>query len=111
MSDPNKKAIYDRYGHEGLKNGGGESNFHFGGGFGVDPFEIFKEFFGDDDGFFGFGKSKKKKNPFGFGFDDDDFFGSGFGSGSSFSSFSSSSGGFGGFGGTSKSVSTSTTIK
>ncbi|CAD8162296.1 unnamed protein product [Paramecium pentaurelia] len=131
LSDKDKRAIYDRYGHEGLKNGGGgASSFQgfrgFGGfGDGFDPFKQFESFFQnfgmDDDelGFF-FGRKGSKKNsnnsqrsPFGFGgfggfggFDDDDFMGMG---GGSFQSFSSSNFG-GGFGG-STSISTSTTIQ
>ncbi len=51
LSDPNKKSMYDRFGHDGLKGGG------FGGGF-HDPFDIFREVFGSGfgsifDDFFG----------------------------------------------------------
>ncbi|CAD8080731.1 unnamed protein product [Paramecium sonneborni] len=133
LSDKDKRAIYDRYGHEGLKNGGGSqfqgfSGFGGFGGFGdgFDPFKQFESFFknfgmdeDDDMGFF-FGRNGSKKNsnnsqrsPFGFGgfgafggFGDDDFFGGG---GGSFQSFSSSNFG-GGFGG-GTSISTSTTIQ
>lgn len=64
LSDKNKKAIYDQYGEEGLKNGGGGmgggggsggatySNFHFSRS---DPFDIFNKFFGGKDPFGGFG--------------------------------------------------------
>ncbi|MBZ7986772.1 molecular chaperone DnaJ [Campylobacter canadensis] len=45
LSDENKRAMYDRYGEDGLKSQGG-----FGGGFGgFSSFEdIFSSFFGDD---------------------------------------------------------------
>jgi molecular chaperone DnaJ len=51
LSDPNKKNLYDQYGHDGLKAGS------FGGGF-HDPFDIFREVFGSGfgsifDDFFG----------------------------------------------------------
>lgn len=50
LSDDNKRATYDRFGHAGLnKSGSG-----FGGGFsgfGRDPFEIFEEVFGGLGGF------------------------------------------------------------
>ncbi|VEU22803.1 DEKNAAC103861 [Brettanomyces naardenensis] len=43
LNDPDKRAVYDRYGEEGLKNGGpGGAQ---GGGRG-DPFDIFANFFG-----------------------------------------------------------------
>lgn len=45
LTDPSKREIFDRYGEEGLKNGGG-------GGFGFfpdpDPFNIFRDVFGDE---------------------------------------------------------------
>lgn len=82
LSDPEKKQIYDKYGEEGLKRGGGGgSGFHQ-----IDPETIFRQFFGDS--FFGrssFGRGFE--SPFGnttffrmgSGFDDDDdFFGRGF---------------------------------
>lgn len=42
LSDPNKKARYDRFGHAGVSGAGGSS-----GGFGgfADPFDLFREFF------------------------------------------------------------------
>lgn len=48
LSDPNKRAAYDRYGHAGLQGGG------MGAGAGFDPsaFQDFSDIFGD---FFGFG--------------------------------------------------------
>ena len=42
LSDPERRAIYDRYGHEGLRSGGYEPNF---GGFGSVA-DIFDAFFG-----------------------------------------------------------------
>lgn len=51
LSDDNKRATYDRYGEEGLKNAGFDTNGPFAGGFG-DINDIFESFFG---GFGGFG--------------------------------------------------------
>ncbi|PVV01813.1 hypothetical protein BB560_003755, partial [Smittium megazygosporum] len=53
LTDSEKRRIYDRYGEEGLKQGGG-------GGGGGHFHDFFDSFFGDNDGFFGF-------NPFGGG--------------------------------------------
>src|SRR5262249_6655491 len=47
LSDPDKKARYDRYGHAGLQGGGLPD---FGGG--QSPFDLFSQLFGD---FFGGG--------------------------------------------------------
>lgn len=41
LSDKEKRSIYDKFGHEGLKNQGG-----FGGGAHHDPFDMFARFFG-----------------------------------------------------------------
>lgn len=61
LKDKDKRAIYDKYGEEGLKGhpsfGGcagqgmpaGFTTFTFGG----DPFKTFKDFFGDEDPFKG----------------------------------------------------------
>jgi molecular chaperone DnaJ len=57
LRDQNKKNLYDRFGHDGLKGGGMGGGFH-------DPFDIFREVFGG-----------------GFGSIFDDFFGSGSGRG------------------------------
>jgi DnaJ-class molecular chaperone len=73
LSDEKKRETYDRYGKEGLKEGGGgtgESGFGFSGfsGGGRSGFsfkhaeDIFREFFGGHDPFSGF-------------MDEDDFFG------------------------------------
>ncbi|MEG1586563.1 MAG: molecular chaperone DnaJ [Bacteroidales bacterium] len=43
LSDENKRSRYDRYGHQ-MGNGGGFGGFDFGGG--VDPFDLFSQFFG-----------------------------------------------------------------
>ncbi|AGO14142.1 AaceriAER346Wp [[Ashbya] aceris (nom. inval.)] len=43
LSDPEKRRIYDQYGAEALKNGGGPEGGH--GGF-HDPFDIFEQMFG-----------------------------------------------------------------
>eukprot|EP00730_Choanoeca_flexa_P003847 TRINITY_DN11519_c0_g3_i4.p2 TRINITY_DN11519_c0_g3~~TRINITY_DN11519_c0_g3_i4.p2 ORF type:complete len:261 (+),score=63.47 TRINITY_DN11519_c0_g3_i4:2090-2872(+) len=46
LSDPDKRNVYDRYGHEGLKQGAGgpsaASDFHF-----RNPADLFREVFGD----------------------------------------------------------------
>ena len=44
LSDENKRARYDRYGHQMGNGGGGFGGFDFGGG--VDPFDLFSQFFG-----------------------------------------------------------------
>ena len=112
LSDPKKRELYDRYGKEGLEGGGGPSAFH------VDPFELFRSFFGGPSGsvfadlgfgepmfggFGGFGGSSSGRG----NFVDDFFRDMGVGGGSSFSSFSSTS--MGGGGGFMKQVSQTTT--
>lgn len=50
LKDPQKRAAYDRYGHEAFTNGGGGFGGGFGGGhtdFGSSMSDIFEEFFGD----------------------------------------------------------------
>ncbi|QPG74015.1 hypothetical protein FOA43_001332 [Brettanomyces nanus] len=42
LNDPEKRAVYDRYGEEGIKNGGNPG----GPGRGGDPFDMFSNFFG-----------------------------------------------------------------
>jgi len=103
LSDPEKKRIYDQVGSEGLKRGGGggdsgggggQGGFNFGGFQGGfpggakfnfqqqqrDPFDMFKDFFGNDfDIGGGFGQQKqKRKQSGGGGFGGFDF-GGGFG--------------------------------
>ena len=51
LSDDNKRATYDQYGEDGLRNAGFDTNGPFAGGFG-DLNDIFESFFG---GFGGFG--------------------------------------------------------
>lgn len=41
LSDPEKRQIYDEYGEDALKDGGG-----MGGGMGANPFDIFENLFG-----------------------------------------------------------------
>jgi len=45
LSDPEKRQIYDQYGHAGLQAEGVGAGAGFGG-FDFDPFKIFEEFFG-----------------------------------------------------------------
>jgi curved DNA-binding protein CbpA len=91
LSDPQKRAAYDRYGLAGV-NGNCDSNFSFD-----DASEIFKHFFGGknpfEDFFEGFSNFGGKKGGFSSGF-------------SSFSTFSDFGGFSSGFGGCSKSVKT-----
>ncbi len=59
LSDPQKKATYDQFGHEGLENGGQG----FGGGHGFGGFEdIFGSFFGGGQGFGG-GRRSQPNGP------------------------------------------------
>lgn len=53
LRDPEKRALYDRYGHAGVKAGAGAGQGGFGGGFGFeDALNIFMRDFG------GFGDSR-----------------------------------------------------
>ncbi|MBR1424372.1 molecular chaperone DnaJ [bacterium] len=54
LSDDGKRSTYDRYGEEGLKNAGFDTNGPFAGGFG-DLNDIFESFFGAGGFGFGFG--------------------------------------------------------
>src|SRR5438270_7950046 len=47
LSDPDRRATYDRYGHEGLRTGGYAPNFDSFGSVG----DIFEAFFGGSGGF------------------------------------------------------------
>lgn len=67
LEDPQKKSVYDKYGHEGLKGAFGQ------GGFGWQDFTHFDDIsdifegvfgsFGFDAGAFGFGSRKKRSGP------------------------------------------------
>jgi len=58
LSDPQKRAAYDRYGHAGVQGGGG------GGGFQGDPNDIFSSVFGDVFGeMFGQGGGRRSNGP------------------------------------------------
>ncbi|XP_057767616.1 uncharacterized protein LOC130987925 [Salvia miltiorrhiza] len=50
LSDTEKRSVYDRFGEEGLR---GEFDATRAGPQGVDPFEVFAEYFGDPSNFFG----------------------------------------------------------
>ena len=67
LSDPQKKQIYDQYGHAGLENGGmgGFEGFSgFGGGGFTDINDIFETFMGGMGGFsnFGFGGNRSSRS-------------------------------------------------
>ena len=57
LMDDDKRATYDRYGEDGLKNAGFDTSGPFAGGFG-DLNDIFESFFGS-----GFGFSSRATNP------------------------------------------------
>lgn len=62
LSDENKRAQYDRFGHAAFENGGGAGAGGFGGfsgGF-EDLGDIFGSFFGGNGGFGGFGNSRQR---------------------------------------------------
>ena len=52
LSDAEKRKVYDMYGEEGIKQGAGAGGPNMGG---IDPREIFKQFFGGEGGFPGGG--------------------------------------------------------
>jgi molecular chaperone DnaJ len=52
LSDPERRAVYDRYGHEGLRTGGRAPNFESFGSIS----DLFDAFFGSGGGFGGFGR-------------------------------------------------------
>ena len=61
LSDGDKKAAYDRYGHSAFENGGaGPGGFSGGGGFEFDMDDIFGRVFGD---MFGGGGRRQKRGP------------------------------------------------
>ena len=60
LMDENKRATYDRYGEDGLKNAGFDTGGPFAGGFG-DLNDIFNSFFGGFSGF-GFGGGRPDPN-------------------------------------------------
>lgn len=60
LSDDNKRATYDRYGEDGLRNAGFDTGGPFAGGFG-DLNDIFESFFGGLGGF-GFGGGRRDPN-------------------------------------------------
>jgi molecular chaperone DnaJ len=57
LSDDNKKAKYDRFGHEGVRSGGGGGGFDFGNFDFGDAESIFEQFFGAGFGGRGRGRS------------------------------------------------------
>lgn len=74
LADKDKRAVFDKYGEEGLKAGGGGHSaggpgmYTFttssNGGPNVDPFETFKHFFGNEDPFASFfGSSSGRGGP------------------------------------------------
>ncbi|XP_006098788.2 dnaJ homolog subfamily B member 5 isoform X2 [Myotis lucifugus] len=74
LSDPKKRGLYDQYGEEGLKTGGGSSggssgSFHYT--FHGDPHATFASFFGGSNPFDIFFASTRSTRPFS-GFDPDD---------------------------------------
>ncbi|MDH4378499.1 MAG: molecular chaperone DnaJ [Vampirovibrionales bacterium] len=58
LSDPQKRQVYDTYGHDGLKSGGYQTNWDFMQGF-PDLNDLFSTFFGGD---FGYG-APRRRNP------------------------------------------------
>ena len=97
LSDGEKRMTYDQYGIDAVREGanGGSGGFHRGaGGFHVDPFELFRTFFGGNDPFSdpffsdsGFG-AFGGRSPAGFGAGPS-MFGGGFGMGGGGSPFDS----------------------
>ncbi len=62
LSDDQKRATYDRFGHAGLSNSGGGSGFSGFGGF-SDPFDIFEQVFGGMGGFSRGGNRQRRQGP------------------------------------------------
>ena len=68
LSDPEKRALYDRYGMDGVRGQGrgAPEAAASAGGFHVDPFELFQQFFGGRDPFADFfGRAGFADDPFG----------------------------------------------
>lgn len=65
LSDADKRAAYDRLGHEAFKNGGMGGPGGGAGGFGgfTDPMDIFAQMFGGMGGSFGFGGRQRQASP------------------------------------------------
>lgn len=63
LSNADKRAAYDRMGHDAFKNGGMGSAGGGAGGFGgfTDPMDIFAQMFGGMGGFGGFGRGAHRK--------------------------------------------------
>lgn len=57
LSDPEKRAVYDQYGVDGLRGGGGFGNSQAGGSFDFNLSDLFESFFGGAGGGFGGGQS------------------------------------------------------
>ena len=57
LSDPNKRQLYDRFGHAGLSGGGAPGFSDIG-----DVFSQFQDIFGDIFGFGGFGRRRRDRN-------------------------------------------------
>jgi molecular chaperone DnaJ len=55
LSDEEKRSVYNRFGHEGLRSAGGMPDWNT-----IDPFEIFEQFFG---GFGGFSTRQRRNSP------------------------------------------------
>jgi len=55
LSDEEKRSVYDRFGHEGLRRAGGMPDWN-----NFDPFDIFEQFFG---GFGGFSTRQRRNGP------------------------------------------------
>jgi molecular chaperone DnaJ len=56
LSDDQKRSVYDRYGHEGLRSAGGMPDWN-----NINPFDIFEQFFGG--GFGGFSTQQRRNAP------------------------------------------------
>jgi len=66
LTDSKKRQMYDQFGHDGLKNSGFGNGSGFSGGFGFDPFDIFREVFsgggfGGIEDFFGGGAGRRSR--------------------------------------------------